>query len=117
MAAKIHLICKGKLGIVCIDKAAHRYTSAAWLLSSDEVAALAGGMVHFHETKSQPAYFGGSIVKLEQTADLPDGDPVVGKARYILTIDAAAKAKGVKWDKRGASHGMAWTSGVIVDDQ
>lgn len=113
MTAKIHLICKDALGIVCVDKAAHRYTSAAWLLSADEVAALKGGTVHFHETKSQPAYFGGTILTLEPTDALPDGISAVGRDRYLLTIEATAKAKGVKWDARGASHGMAWSSGVI----
>lgn len=117
MTNQIHFICREKLGIVCIDKALNLYISAAWRLSEDEVKALSGGMVYFHEKKGQPSYFGGAILKLDETEELPESAPAPGKKRYILTLEAAAKAKGIKWDKRGASHGMAWTSGVVVDKE
>lgn len=114
MPADIHFICRGQLGIQVLDKATHRYTSSAWLLKPDDAAAIVGGTVFFHETKSQPSYFGGTVQSVEVTDPLEGDEAEPGRKRYVLTLTATRGAKGVKWDRRGQSHGMAWTSGPII---
>jgi hypothetical protein len=115
VTSKIHLICRDQLGLCCIDPKAHIHTSSAWRLSPEEAAALVNGTVHFHQTKSEPSYFGGVIQSLEAIESLPGDEESPGRQRYILTLKSTAAAKGAVWDKRGLSHGMAWSSGVITE--
>jgi len=114
MPANIHFICRGQLGIQVRDKASHSYTSSAWLLKPEEAAALVGGTVFFHETKSQPSYFGGTVQSVDVPEPLEGDETEPGRNRYVLTLTSTREAKGVKWDKRGRSYGMAWTSGLIT---
>ena len=112
MPTKIHFICRDQLGLRCIDPKAHIYTSREWLLSPEEAAAMVGGVVHFHQVKTKPSYFGGVIQSLAPVAAA--GEEITpGRARYELPLKSTLEAKGVAWDKRGHSHGMAWTTGVI----
>jgi hypothetical protein len=113
VASKIHLICRDQLGLRCIDAKANIHTSSAWRLSPEDAAALVNGTVYFHQTKSEPSYFGGAIQSLEAIEALPGDDEIPGRQRYVLTLKSTAEAKGARWDKRGLSHGMAWSSGVI----
>lgn len=110
--AKIHLLCRANEGLRCTDKATATYESEAWLLSSDDVAALEGGEVFLHTAKSQPSYFGGRI---KDVRPLQDGS-TSGRRRCALIIESRAECKGVRWDKRGQTHGMAWTTGVVLGD-
>lgn len=64
MPSSIHLICRASAGIRCLDPKAGVYDSEAWLLAPEEISALEGGEVFFHETKAQPSYFGGSILDI-----------------------------------------------------
>jgi len=110
MTSKIHLICRDQLGLKCIDNKANLHSSEAWRLSAGEAEALIGGIVHFHQTKASPSYFGGVIQSVDPISPTPNDDE---KGRYVLTLRATKEAKGVPWDKNGRSHGMAWSSGVI----
>jgi hypothetical protein len=115
VTSKIHLICRDQLGLRCIDAKANVYTSSAWLLSPEEAGALVDGTVYFHQTKNKPSYFGGVIQSLEAIAALPGDEQSSGRQRYVITLKSAIEAKGASWDKRGLSHGMAWSSGVIIE--
>ncbi len=109
MSARLHLLCRDALGVTCLDARTSIYRSEAWALTAEEVAALQGGRVYLHQAKSEPSYFGGSVVSAER---LPAGP---GEAdRYALTVQSDLEGKGVHWDERGKSHGMAWSSGVIA---
>ena len=110
MSARLHLICRDAKGLVCLDAKGAIYRSEAWALTQAEVGELAGGGVYFHQTKAEPAYFGGTVVSSEA---MPAGDG--GEQRYALTLKADRDAKGVAWDEHGLSHGMAWSSGVVKD--
>lgn len=114
MSTKIHLICRDQLGLRCINAPANVYTSSAWRLSPEEARALVNGAVYFHQTKNKPSYFGGVIESLEVIEALPGDEESPGRQRYVLTLRSTAEAKGAVWDKRGLSHGMAWSSGVIT---
>lgn len=112
MTSKIHFICKANAGLICLDAKAGLYESEAWLLSEADVAALKGGEVLFHETKSRPSYFGGSILDI-RPVDTPNlNDP--SRQRCIITLQSTAACRGVDWDASGQVHDMAWTSGVIA---
>jgi hypothetical protein len=115
VTSKIHLICRDHLGIRCIDAKANLYTSSAWRLSPDEAGALVDGTVYFHQTKNKPSYFGGVIQSLEVVEALPGDEESPGRPRHVLTLKSTAAAKGAVWDRRGLSHGMAWSSGVIAE--
>ncbi|WP_447909487.1 hypothetical protein [Brevundimonas bullata] len=106
MTSKIHFICKAKAGLTGV------YESEAWLLSEDDVVALKGGEVLFHETKGRPSYFGGVIqdIRPAESTDLKDQD----RKRRVITPQSTAACRGVDWDASGQIHDMAWTSGVIT---
>lgn len=97
-----------------LDWATHSYTSSARLLKPDEAAAIVGGTVFFHETKSQPACFGGTVQSVDVTDPLEGDKAEPGRKRHVLTLTATRAATGVPWDRRGQAHGMAWTSGPIT---
>jgi hypothetical protein len=63
--------------------------------------------------KTKPSYFGGVIQSLAPIAAAPGDQETYGRRRYELTLKSTLEAKGVPWDKRGHSHGMAWTTGVV----
>ncbi len=113
MTAKIHFICKDNEGVRTIDAKAGIYESEAWLLSADEVAALKGGRVLLHQTKSTPSYFGGTIIDARPVEHGSPGE--AARVRWIITLQSRLDCKGVDWDPTGLTHGMAWTSGVIPD--
>jgi len=112
MAFKIHLICKANAGLTCVDAKAGVYESEAWLLSEDDVVALKGGEVLFHETKGRPSNFGGSILDISPI-DSRNLDNA-GRKRRIIKLQSTAACRGVDWDTSGHTHDMAWTSGVIA---
>ena len=111
MTSKIHFICKNQEGVRPIDAKAAVYESEAWLLSPDEMAALSGGEILLHQTKSTRSYFGGTIIDARRV----DGEALEegGRVRWIITLQSRLDCKGVDWDPTGQTHGMAWTSGVI----
>lgn len=112
MSAKIHLLCKANEGLRCIDKATATYESEAWLLSREDMAALQGGEAMLHTAKGQTSFFGGTITDIRPLNDEEQG----GRTRCALVIHSRAECKGVEWDKRGQTHGMAWTTGVVRDE-
>ncbi len=110
MTARLHLLCRDAQGVTCLDPKDALYRSGAWALTADQMSALEGGRLYLHQTKDDPAYFGGTVVSAEALASV-DGEA----QRYALTLKADRDAKGVAWDERGRSHGMAWSSGVVKD--
>lgn len=112
MTNRIHFICKDRQGIAPLDAKAGIYTSEAWLLTSEHVAALAGGEIIFHQTKSTPSYFGGTILDAKPSEDEEPNDQE--RLRWTITLQSRLDCKGLSWDKSGQTHGMAWTSGVVT---
>ncbi|MBM6577101.1 hypothetical protein KCP91_12030 [Microvirga sp. SRT01] len=84
------------------------YRSCCWLLTEADQKALIGGWLYLHPSKSQGATHGGRIIGFEpairETSAIQDGVAIL----YIADV----AARGVKW--RGASHGMAYTSGIVT---
>lgn len=107
----LHLICRrngtGRLGVRLVDKEAKIYVSGRWVFSLDEAEMLVGGMIFLHETKSDLSAFGGTVIDVQNTI----ADDKSQENRVEFTFKATPEAKGVAWS--GASHSMAWTSGIL----
>lgn len=83
------------------------FRSCCWIIGDEQAAELIGGWVYLHETKSTPARFGGIILGFEPgEADMAD--------RKVMLFQGDGRSRGVRW--RGASHGMAMSSGVVDAD-
>ncbi len=106
-AASIHFICRGELGVTPLKHPI--YETGEWDVSREDAERLVGGMVYLHETKSERSYFGGRIETFREV----DTDMAHAR-RIVFKFRSTADAKGVRW--RGASHNMAWTSGVVEDE-
>jgi hypothetical protein len=110
----IHFICKregiGRKNLGRVSGRAHVWRSGFWDLPLKEAQALVGGWVYLHETKSDPADFGGLVVNA-----LPyKHEGVVHQDRVMLIFEARTAARGVAW--RGMDHSRAWTSGLVEAD-
>ena len=114
--ASIHFICKkaedgsgwiGRNGVTLIDKTNHIYESGKWDLNLVEAQKLVGGDVYLHESKQEKSAFGGKVLDVyESTAD-----DVSRSKRVSIKFQFTPEHRGVSWS--GASHGMAWCSGII----
>lgn len=86
------------------------YRTCCWKLSAEDAARLIGGWVYLHDRKSELACMGGVV-----TAVVPSEEPgFTDQSRFAITFTSRAEAKRMRW--RGASHAMAWTSGLIEGD-
>jgi len=111
MSQSIHLICRregaGLKGIKQIDRVQQLYRSVSWELSEADAREIKGGWVYMHPSKSEPSYFGGVVMGVEQTDSLSSH----GNPEIAIILQSRKEARGQKW--RGASHGMAWWSGLV----
>lgn len=86
------------------------YRTCCWKLPPSAAASFVGRWVYLHDRKGEMAPMGGVI-----TAIQPATEPgFTDQGRYAITFTSRAEAKRMPW--RGASHGMAWTSGMIEAD-
>ncbi len=102
--ADIHLLCRRGLNVRLVDHPV--YETGDWDVSPEEAARIVGGMLFLHETKDKRSYFGGRIegFRVVETEE-------AHARRVVFRLTSLKEGKGVKW--RGASHGRAWTSGVV----
>lgn len=103
---ELHVICVGREHLACADRATQLYTSGYWPVSEAEAERLVGGTIFLHETKKQPAYFGGTVLSYAMS----DEEPHVGQ--LVFAFSASQVAKGALW--RG-QVGSQLTSGGVVD--
>ena len=117
--ASIHIICKravsgskwsGRTGVYLIDPEKHIYASGKWDIKIDDALKLVGGNLYLHETKGNKSDFGGKILEVQE-ASLPHK---AREQRVEFIFQATLEHKGQVW--RGASHTMAWNSGILLDD-
>ena len=109
MAFSAHFINKqagiGREGLSPLGE--KRYRSCCWAISETEAQALLGGWIYLHETKISPSAIGGFIDGVE-----PAGrDGTARENGFAITFRVRPEGRGLKW--RGASHGMAWWSGLV----
>ncbi|MFC3078199.1 hypothetical protein ACFODL_08895 [Phenylobacterium terrae] len=102
--ASLHVICRDRLHLHVTQFP--EFESGYWDLSEGDAQRLVGGMLYLHQKKGEPSYFGGTV----QSYRVSGPEDVIAD-RIVFTITATAEGKGASW--RGASHGMAWSSGII----
>ena len=103
---ELHVICVGREHLACADRATQLYTSGYWSVSEAEAERLVGGTIYLHETKKQPAYFGGTVLSYAMS----DEEPHVGQ--LVFAFSALQGAKGATW--RG-QVGSQLVNGGVVD--
>lgn len=111
MTKAIHLINErdglSRKGLSKVPTAKDTWRSCCWLISEDDQDALLGGWLYLHETKGKPASFAGRIIGFEEAVR----DGAITERGVAVIFRAYAEARGQKW--RGATYGMAHSSGVI----
>ena len=109
MAKALHLICRGRMGVSAVPGHAGQWLSRSWQLPTDVLPDAVGAVLFLHEAKAEPSYFGGVVL-----AVTPDDEPIAsdeGGTRYVIRFAYHPSARGQRW--QGASHGMAWCSGLV----
>ncbi len=101
-----HFICVDSLNIRPVTKGGAEFNCGDWDVSQSDAEALVGGLIHFHNKKSDPSYFGGRVERYK----LVETDRA-HKQRIVFTITSLKECKGVKWN--GRSDVNAWCSGVL----
>lgn len=114
MTKAIHLINEreglSRKGLTLQERATDTWRSCCWLLSGEEQDALLGGWLYLHDAKAKPASFAGQILGFEPAKR--DGAAIEDGVAILFRADRSGRDQ--KW--RGASHAMAWSSGVIDGD-
>ena len=128
---KCHLICKRDegelLGRNIIQHKTEKfvYMCGYWVLTDEEREKLENGIVYFHQTKSDPSYFGGEILEIipqtlskeyeNEYYSFEDSHNPNTKImnRFIFKIKFDRKYMGVDWE--GRDHSMSYFSGVIEE--
>jgi hypothetical protein len=103
----IHIVCRGFLGLRCIDPKKKMYHSECWAFSERDARSLVGAWIYFHEKKSDSSGFGGVVLGFEPCSR----KPAAVAHGYAFIIQARQDGFGEPW--RGANHQRAWTSGII----
>lgn len=115
----LHLICKkadensewiGRQGVSLLEKSTHTYESGKWDFKLEDAKRLIGGDIYLHETKQEKSAFGGKVIDAYEVK----ADDVSRTSRIAFKFQFSPSHRGVAW--KGASHGMAWTSGIIEED-
>ena len=109
----LHLKCvyvnSAPKGLTIVDKEQRLWRSGNWDFKFEDAKKLIGGSIYLHETKTEPAYFGGEVRDVEQVEDTESSRSL----RVAFVFEASNNAKGIQW--RGAAHGMAWSSGICEE--
>lgn len=102
--ASIHFICRDWLNLKRISDDV--WESGDWNVSEADAETLIGGMIYLHERKRTRSYFGGEILSY-RIVYTDNARP----ERIVFRFRVVPDARGEQW--AGASHAMAWTSGVL----
>ena len=96
---RIHLI--EKRGYITKLKDGEReYESGWWPVSEETARSLIGGLVLFHETRTKPSFFGGTILgfRIETEGEYQD--------RIVFRVESSLECKNVKAGPKGWAQMM-----------
>ena len=108
----IHIICRtdpgtGQLRNMARIPNSRICRSGNWPVSKDKAAALIGGWLYLHPSKSEPAVFSGRILGFE-----PIHEPARRPAeRIVFLVEDRGEGLGQPW--RGAAHKRARDGGLL----
>ena len=68
---------------------------------------MVGGMVFFHNSKTEPSFVGGLILEVDEVIE----EQTKREVRLDITFQSMLEGKGEKW--RGVDHMMSYNSGLV----
>jgi len=106
-------------GLTKVKNETNSYISCCWDFKLEEAKMLIGGMIFFHDTKSDRSKLGGNVVdaqlvKLDEETEFHKVDPDDKnrrQSRVMFKFEITPEGQEQKW--RGKDHSMSWTSGII----
>ena len=99
-----HVICRDRLYLRAT--ALPHFESGFWAIPEAEARALVGGILYLHQTKAEPSYFGGEVLRYRVA-----GPDELLPGRIVFTVLSQHQGRSMAWE--GASHGMAWDGGHL----
>lgn len=91
----LHVLCRIKgiapHGVTQVEKG--QYQSVSWRFHAGHIPGLIGRPICFHEVKSKPSYFGGTITRIDREP-VADND---GDVRSIVYFTSDGTGTGLKW--------------------
>jgi len=106
-------------GMTKVKDETNRYISCCWDFKLEEAKTLIGGMIFFHDTKSERSKLGGNVVdvqavRLDEETEFHKVDPddtSKKQKRVMFKFEITPEGREQIW--RGKDHSMSWTSGII----
>ena len=106
-------------GLIKVKDETNRYISCCWDFKLEEAKTLIGGMIFFHDTKSERSKLGGNVVdvqpvRLDEETEFHKVDPEdtsKRQTRVMFKFEITSEGREQRW--RGKDHSMSWTSGII----
>ena len=95
------------------------YISCCWDFKLEEAKTLIGGMIFFHDTKSERSKLGGNVldvqaVRIDEETEFHKVNPEdqnKKQSRVMFKFEITPEGREQRW--RGKDHSMSWTSGII----
>ena len=95
------------------------YISCCWDFKLEEAKTLIGGMIFFHDAKSERSKLGGNVVdvqsvRLDEETEFHKVNPEdqnKKQSRVMFKFEITPEGREQRW--RGKDHSMSWTSGII----
>ena len=106
-------------GMTKVKDETNLYISCCWDFKLEEAKTLIGGMIFFHDTKSERSKLGGNVldvqpVRLDEETEFHKVDPddiSKRQTRVMFKFEIIPEGREQRW--RGKDHSMSWTSGII----
>ncbi len=110
---------KRPIGISKVKDEMNTYMSCCWDFDLIEAKELIGGMIYFHETKSEKSKLGGRVLDIQPIKMDEDSqyhqtkldDAGKRQQRVMFKFETTPEGRNQKW--RGQDHAMSWTSGIV----
>lgn len=107
----VHILCRQKngqsLGLQPVPGDADLWVSGAWVFDIYDCLSLKGGWIFLHNAKAENSYIGGVIQDVRAVRS--ERDRIKDRVEFVFR--RFPEGEGQEW--RGATHGRAWTSGII----
>jgi hypothetical protein len=109
-------------GLTKVKDEKNSYVSCCWDFDLEVAKTLIGGMIFFHDTKSEKSKLGGRVldvqsIRLDEDTEYHKIDPDdkdKKQQRVMFKLEITPYGRNQRW--RGKDHSMSWTSGIIESE-
>ena len=106
-------------GMTKVKDETNLYISCCWDFKLEEAKTLIGGMIFFHDAKSERSKLGGNVVDVQSVTHdeetefhkVNPEDQNKKQSRVMFKFEITPEGREQIW--RGMDHSMSWTSGII----